>query len=144
MTLMVEVKHDPRASRRNRELGAVVASILARSRLKNATIASFSADVLDAARDAEPSLRRVAILDEETWRKDPRRFDGLEVSAWAVDLSWLEVDEAASRVRDRGGKLWAWTIKNLRELESALALGVDGIITDIPAAVLKRLDGGQA
>jgi glycerophosphoryl diester phosphodiesterase len=139
-TLMIEVKHDAGALRRNRRSGEVVARAIARSGLANAMIASFSADVLEAARKAEPALRRVAILDEETWREDRRRrLAKLPVFAWAVDLGWLEVDEAAASIRARGGALWAWTIADLRGLKTALALGVDGIITDIPGKVLQRL-----
>lgn len=137
MTLMVEVKHD-RAVRRDREIAAVVARALRASKLPNAFLASFSANLLEAAGKAEPSVRRVAIVDEETYFKE-KGLDRLRVHAWAVDLGFLEVDEAAAGEMRGRGRLWGWTIKNLRELKSALALGVDGIITDIPGKVLQRL-----
>ena len=145
MTLMVEVKHDAGAGERDRRLAARVARDLAEARLPNAVLASFSVDVLAAAHAAEPSVPLVPILDGETdYAEDLKPLEKLPVFGWAVDLGWLQVDEAAAAgIRGRGGPIWVWTIKTLDELGAALRLRADGVITDIPGQVLKRRAEGR-
>jgi glycerophosphoryl diester phosphodiesterase len=143
MTLMVEVKHDAHLPA-DLEGAARIARAIARTSLPHASFASFATELLEAARAAEPGLPSVLILDDETFHRDIRRFERFPASVYAADFEWLETDQAAlAWLRARNAPIWAWTIKDLAQLDRALALGVHGLITDVPGAVRARLEGGR-
>ena len=130
LTLMVEVKPTPR----DLELGALVAERVVARGPRNSVLASFSAAVLRAARERAPALALLALVDAET---DESSFEGLALFGFGVD--WKLVTPARVKGWKAGGrKLWAWTINDLERVAPVLAMGVDGVITDVPGAVLKR------
>lgn len=139
MTLMVEVK----PTDRDRELGALVARALVAHGLESqALIASFSEEVLRAARKAVPTLRLMGLDDDETHYTSGDRFEGLPLFGWGADYWFVDVDpDLVAAARARGRQVWIWTIKTLGQMKKALAAGVDGLITDIPGKVLKELSG---
>ena len=48
--------------------------------------------------------------------------------------------EFVARAHARGNKVYVWTVDEPADVEFVLALGVDAIITNRPADVVKRLD----
>lgn len=137
MTLMVEVK----PTTDDAYVGAAVARAIVAGALESqAIVASFSADVLRSVFKAAPLMRLMALLDDETYYKNWADFEGLPFFGFGVDFGLLEVDRGLLKwLRQRGGQVWTWTIKNLGQMRRALRLGVDGLITDIPGEVLKHL-----
>jgi glycerophosphoryl diester phosphodiesterase len=77
----------------------------------------------------------MGVLDTET---RPESFDGLPLFAWGVDRALLDPAFVESLRRD-GREIWTWTIKTLGHMKAAVALGVDGLITDIPGSVTAAL-----
>src|SRR5206468_3985044 len=76
---------------RDRELGALVArTLVARGLESQALIASFSVEVLRAARDAVPTLRLMGLDDDETRDQSGDRFDGLSPFGWGADYWFVE------------------------------------------------------
>jgi glycerophosphoryl diester phosphodiesterase len=132
MVLMVEVK----PTRRDRELGALVAAeILRKRRASQAIVASFSAEVLRSVFEAAPELRLMGLLDSET---PEQSFAGLPLFAWGVDVALLDANRVR-RWKSPSREVWTWTIKNRVHLAKALAAGVDGLISDVPGEVLRIL-----
>jgi glycerophosphoryl diester phosphodiesterase len=132
MTLMVEVK--PTAT--DAGLGGCVARRLG----PRAILASFSHAVLRAAAMAAPELRLMALLDADT---DEASFAGIAFDAYGVDRALLDAANVA-RWKAAGRQLWTWTIKDLDQMRRAVALGVDGLITDVPGKVRAALGRGPA
>ena len=50
-----------------------------------------------------------------------------------------EHPELVRRAHERGRQVYVWTVNTAEEVELALDVGVDGIISDRPAYVLSRL-----
>ena len=46
---------------------------------------------------------------------------------------------ALDQARVRGRRVWTWTIEELDQIPSLLTAGVDGLITDLPAAAREFL-----
>ena len=47
--------------------------------------------------------------------------------------------ELVARAHDRGHQVYVWTVNTAEEVELAVGLGVDGLISDRPGFVLGRL-----
>jgi glycerophosphoryl diester phosphodiesterase len=102
---------------------------------------SFSTVALRRIRLLAPDLPTVRLYE----RVPVRRRDGsLPPVADAVG-PWIEVLKAdpgyVERVHARGGQVYAWTVDEPADLELAVALGVDTVITNRPRDVLARLGG---
>lgn len=136
MTLMVEVK----PTMTDEALGAAAARAIVEHGLSSqAILASFSADVLISAGQTAPSLRLMALLDAENFSGSWREVEGPSFFGWGVDFEILGWDASfLASLRERG-RVWTWTIKHLGQMRRAVALGVDGLITDIPGQVLAAL-----
>jgi glycerophosphoryl diester phosphodiesterase len=135
MTLMVEVKPSPGEG----ELAAAVARALVGRGPANSVLASFSAAVLRAARQAAPRLPLLALVEADT---DESAFDAATLFGWGVDRALLAPARVAAW-KAGGRRLWVWTIDRIDQLAPALAAGADGVITDVPGAVRERLAAGR-
>ena len=125
---------------------SIIAPVLALLReydaVENTVIAAFSADVLEAVREAEPAAHTGFGMSEvvryrltggpETpaarYLQVPLRVPGLEVVT----------PELLERARGQDVAVQVWTINDPDEMRSLIDLGVDGIMTD-DTALLETL-----
>ena len=107
------------------------------------TVMSFSPVALRRVRLLAPALPTVSLW----WRRvPPLRRDGTlsssaDIAGPGIDL--LRADPGyVARAHARGHPVYVWTCDSAAEIDLALSLGVDAVITNRPGAVLTRLGRG--
>jgi glycerophosphoryl diester phosphodiesterase len=103
-------------------------------------ISSFEAGALREVAAAGPHLPRAYLMGNDTYRPDVRFREAwpfgalrrLGAAAWHPSrelplLAWL-----IPRVRRAGYAVHVWTVDDVAAMRRLIALGVDGIITDVP------------
>jgi glycerophosphoryl diester phosphodiesterase len=122
-------------------IGAAVASMLRDERIEELVlISSFEAGALREVAAAGPHLPRAYLMGNDTYRPDVRFREAwpfgalrrLGAAAWHPSrelplLAWL-----IPRVRRAGYAVHVWTVDDVAAMRRLIALGVDGIITDVP------------
>jgi len=142
LRLLIETKHPSRFG------GAVehaVVQLLERYGLSKAdptaavqvSVMSFSPLALRRVRRLAPGLP-TAMLYEIPLLTDDLPAMGADVLGPSIALVRARPSIVA-RARERGMKVYVWTVNNREDVEMVVRLGVDGIITDRPAYVLARL-----
>jgi glycerophosphoryl diester phosphodiesterase len=103
------------------------------------TVMSFAPLGLRRIRLLAPSLPTVLLFDKVPL---PRRDGSLPTGVGTAGPG-IHIVRAypgyVSRVQRRGHQVYVWTVNKPTEVDLMLRLGVDGIITDRPAAVLAQL-----
>jgi glycerophosphoryl diester phosphodiesterase len=135
----VEVKRIPG---RHRECGERVARDVAacwKGAAEEPLLISFSADALDAAKAAEPSLPRGWIV-EAPWDGDLAPLERLDASSFHLEHD-LITPALVREVHARGCRVLAWTVNEAGRAEELLAAGVDGIVTDNVREFAARFPG---
>ncbi|UCE41635.1 MAG: glycerophosphodiester phosphodiesterase [Candidatus Aminicenantes bacterium] len=122
--LNIEVKvsgEDPEIAQK------VVDIIRAENIGKECMVTSFEKPVLEKVKEIAPDLITGFIFDEE---HPPDIFDG----NWEYVCSKRNiVDEAfVQKAKQKGKKIFVWTVNYPAEMKKMIDLGVDGIITDVP------------
>jgi len=124
----VEIKRIPG---RHRECGEKVANAVAAA-WKGAgeapLLSSFSAEALEAARQAQPGLARGWIVGEP-WDGDLAPLATIDAASIHLEHVLVTPDVIA-RVHARGYRLLAWTVNDASRARELLAMGIDGLITD--------------
>jgi len=121
--------------------GADVARMLHAERIEELVlISSFVEPALHEVAAASPRVPRAYLMGNDTWRPDVRLreawpFGALQrtgSAAWhpAIDLPF--VDQLIPRVRQAGYAVNVWTVDDPAVMRRLIALGVDGIITNVP------------
>ena len=122
-------------------IGAAVAHMLRDERIEDLVlISSFEAGALREVAAASPHLPRAYLMGNDTYRPDVRFREAwpfgalrrLGAAAWHPAselplLAWL-----IPRVRRAGFAVNVWTVDDVVTMRRLIALGVDGIITDVP------------
>ncbi len=96
-------------------------------------LGSFDPALLDAVAVRDPAMPLIGIVEDvamidEMLKRDPK------VIAIRADLA----AEALLRVPE-GVAVWVWTIYTPEMADAALEVGIHGLITDIPSAIVKKL-----
>ncbi len=104
------------------------------------TVMSFSPVALRRMRLLAPALPTVALW----WRRVPAlRRDGSVATAADIAGPWIELLKAdpgyVERAHARGTPVYVWVCDEPADIDLALSLGVDAVISNRPAAVLERL-----
>ncbi|MGI8762102.1 MAG: glycerophosphodiester phosphodiesterase [Jatrophihabitantaceae bacterium] len=103
-------------------------------------VMSFAPTALRRVRLLAPDIPTVLLLE----RLLPGRRDGLLPAGVGIAGPGLHVLQAepgfVARAHARGHRVFVWTVNEAHEVDFALRLGVDTIITDRPAQVLARLE----
>ena len=104
------------------------------------TVMSFSPVALRRVRLLAPALPTVSLW----WRRVPalRRDGSMSASADIAgpSIQLLHADPGyVARAHARGTPVYVWTCDEPADIDLALSLGVDAVITNRPAAVLERL-----
>jgi glycerophosphoryl diester phosphodiesterase len=103
------------------------------------TVMSFSPLALRTVRALAPALDRVFLFELAL----PRVLDGRAPFAAPIIgpgvATLRQHPELVRRAHERGRQVYVWTVNEPDEVDLAVELGVDGIISDRPAYVLSRL-----
>jgi glycerophosphoryl diester phosphodiesterase len=134
----------------------IVAAVRAAGKVDRVEIQSFDWRTLPIAHQAEPSIRLVALWNEQTWTPGSPWLAGIEatvvsdpivgammVGANILSPSYGLVDTAfVDHAHALGLKVIPWTVNDAAAMREQIADGVDGLITDYPTllrAVLGEL-----
>lgn len=129
--VMIELKTHPDPAKLAEEVIAVIDETNARGRV---ALGSFEFATLEAVAARDPSLPLIAILDDPALIQ--QRLDMLPVAVLAV---YAPLAAQALQIAPATVAVWAWTAYAPDDAVALAELGVHGVITDAPAAVLARL-----
>jgi glycerophosphoryl diester phosphodiesterase len=103
------------------------------------TVMSFAPLGLRRIRLLAPGLPTVLLFDRVPLpRRDGSLPTGVRTAGPGIHIVRVHPGYVA-RARAHGHAVYVWTVNDPADVELVLSLGVDGIITDRPAAVLDRL-----
>jgi glycerophosphoryl diester phosphodiesterase len=121
---LVELK-DPAPAWEHR----VAATLVAHGLAEHAVLQSFDRAALRRVRRQEPRLAVAPLL----LRAGPRRLRAVSRWATAIGVRHQAIDaRLVAAAHAHGLAVRAWTVNDACELERLAALGVDGLITDLP------------
>jgi glycerophosphoryl diester phosphodiesterase len=128
--LMIELKRSKRGELLTRK---VIELIQKRGAASRVMLASFDETLLWAAYNNDPTLPLLGLVDDED---SLQRMLLLPVSVLGVRADWAAraLDVAPPTVA-----IWTWTVFDLRMAEELAALGVHGLITDVPTELVKAM-----
>ena len=147
----VEIKSPPSGTSVKPVARAVVAAIQDAGLTQRAFVTSFNPYVLEAVREADPSILRGQLV---------ATFDGADLTGleklvlrnlWLnrkAQADILAAEAAFLRARgpryvrwmkQKGYRVLAWTVNEPAEMQEMIGLGVDGVITDHPDLALEVL-----
>lgn len=141
--LNLEIKSDPHAPEQNPDPGrfaALVVRLICKYGLQaRSMIQSFDFRVLRAVRLASPNLRRGALFEGDTrdYRAIAEEAGGVHYVAPEFRLI---TPGKVRQAHEAGMRVIPWTVNRSRDWQSMAAAGVDGIITDDPAALVSWLE----
>lgn len=103
------------------------------------TVMSFSPLAVRRTRDLAPALPTVLLLDVlPHWMRLGRLPFGTRIAGPGIGLVRAR-PQLVPALRATGNQVYVWTVNEPADLDMVLNVGVDGIITDRPAAALDRL-----
>jgi glycerophosphoryl diester phosphodiesterase len=108
---------------------------------KECLVTSFEKPVIEKVKEIAPELITGFIFDEE---HPPDIFEG----NWEYVCTKRNIvdEEFVQKAKQKGKKIFVWTVNYPAEMKKLIALGVDGIITDVPdilKEVLVQNEGGN-
>ena len=128
--LMIELKKYPRPEKL---VDAVLRVVYEANAAGRVGLGSFEADMLWAAYNRDPSISLIGIAESES---EIKAMFNLPITVIAVDT---DLAEFALLSRPSQLAVWCWTAYTPEQALALRDLGVNGIITDAPAAVLPEL-----
>jgi glycerophosphoryl diester phosphodiesterase len=139
VSLNIEIKPVPGRERATGAAVALDAKGLWRGADVQPVLSSFSAQALEAARDAVPELPRAFLCEriDENWREEIARLGciALDVKHTALD------EERVHEIRGAGLRLATWTANEPARVADLLRWGVDTVITDAVDSIAPRQGG---
>jgi glycerophosphoryl diester phosphodiesterase len=136
MGVNVELKAET-SERAARDTGARVGALLARRNDPDVYVSSFWWPALEAARSADPSLRRAFLFADAPDRAALLR-SAHELGLWALHPNRSYVTENLVRDAHREGfRVNVWTVDDVVQMKVFAGWGVDGIMSDYPERVPK-------
>jgi glycerophosphoryl diester phosphodiesterase len=110
-------------------------------------ISSFVETALHECAAAAPHIPRAYLMGTDTYRPDVRLreawpFRALRrtgCAAWHPTFQLPLIDWLIPRVRSAGYQVNVWTVDDVPTMRRLIALGVDGIITDVPDVLREQL-----
>lgn len=107
-------------------------------------IFSFHLEVIETITRIEPRLPTTWLIGHLPAGRAARReviADAVRARASAIGLTRTRVDPAAARLAHESGlPVFVWTVNDPADMRYLVRIGVDGIITDEPAMLLRILD----
>jgi glycerophosphoryl diester phosphodiesterase len=129
--------------------GLAVAKMLKNEQVEELVlISSFVETALHEFAAASPAVPRAYLMGTDTYRPDVRireawPFRALSrtgAKAWHPTYQLPLIDWLIPRVRRAGYQVNVWTVDDVPLMRRLLALGVDGIITDVPDVLRRELE----
>ena len=133
------VPEKPHAQPAADEFVAAVLKVVAQYKLEpRVTLQSFDPAILIAAKSSTAGLRLALLLERkpDSWVAAAESVGADIISPYYKLLSERDVKE----IQDAGLAVIPWTANSKRQWSRLIQLGVDGIITDDPEALLKYLE----
>jgi glycerophosphoryl diester phosphodiesterase len=130
-------------------IGAEVAQMLRDERVEDLVlISSFEAGALREVAGAGSPLPLAYLMGNDTYRPDVRLREGwpffalrgVGAVAWHPSSQLPMLERLIPLVRRAGYRVNVWTVDDVAVMRSLIALGVDGIITDMPDVLRGVLD----
>jgi glycerophosphoryl diester phosphodiesterase len=145
MRLLIETKHPTRYGPAVEE--RVIAALRRyglhepeRHQPVEVTVMSFSTMAIRRVRRLAPRLPTVMLMELlPAGLRGGRLPFGSGIGGPGVRLLRAH-PELAHRLHERGHQVYVWTVNRSADLDMAIELGVEGVITDRPGFVLRRLD----
>lgn len=129
----IELKHSGKVYPRVEE--KLVSFVRDSGLLRHVEITSFDYDALEAVRRLDGSIRTGVIMHGKArWFIPVARKLGC---AWMHANSDLVAEDDVSAAHRKGFKLGMWTVNDEKSAERAVRLGVDGVTSDFPDAVVR-------
>lgn len=107
--------------------------------IETVAVQAFDWDYLRDCHKLCPTLALGALGSKELTQE---RLDEIETTG-AKFIGWHHEDltaESIAAAKKRGLKVWVYTVNKPADAKRVLALGVDGIISDVPAAIRKYVN----
>jgi glycerophosphoryl diester phosphodiesterase len=103
------------------------------------TVMSFAVSAVRRVRELAPDLPTVLLMEFlPPWLRDGRLPAGIRIAGPGMRLlrsrPWL-----AERLHNQGNQVYVWTVNDDTDLDLAVDLGAEGVISDRPRFVLERL-----
>lgn len=143
MRLLIETKHP---SRYGSTVEERVLEVLRRHGLDQpggpveVTVMSFSPLAVRRVRQLAPELATVMLIERLLPGLRTGRLPfGCRIAGPGVAVL-RACPELADRLHERGHEIYVWTINDADDLDLALDLGVEGVISDRPGEIRRRLD----
>lgn len=142
--IFIEIKDEPR-------IVPHVASLLKawKHTADRAVVIAFSYDVVVAMKEAMPDLPIYWLIkfkrddDSQSWKPDPETVIQQTVKAQLdginINMSELISSDLVRRVHDRGLGFYVWTVDDPADGQRLLDAGVDGITTNRPRWLARKL-----
>ncbi|MBI1351538.1 MAG: glycerophosphodiester phosphodiesterase [Actinomycetales bacterium] len=104
-----------------------------------ARVMSFSRTAVQRVNRLLPGTPTVYLMDPiPWWHRNGSLPPGTDIAG--PSITFLRIHpEYVQRVRDRGGRVHVWTVDEREDVDLCVRLGVDAIITNRPAAVVRWL-----
>lgn len=97
-------------------------------------ISSFLRSELEAYRALDPSAL-LSVLSN--WASDDVIEFAEKIGAYSMNINFLSLDaDAVKRMREKGFKVFTWTVNEKDDIEKMKSIGVDGIFSNFPDRVL--------
>jgi glycerophosphoryl diester phosphodiesterase len=111
-----------------------VANLILKADLQNrCVVASSDCGILQRVKNYAPEIRTVYVgCDFQNCLLRLQCADAISLKADCVDTSVVQLSHSA------GKPVYVWTVDTKRTLDEAIALGVDGVITNNPALAVQR------
>lgn len=126
----------------------VVRVLAAEKALDRAVIFCFGYDAMEKLVTECPQVRKGWLVEKSNFEKDG--IEGVVAKALRAKCSILApagsavTPELMAACRQANLPLWVWTINEQAQMEQAIGVGVDGIITDAPQLLNAVLAGPKA
>jgi len=137
----IEIKSSDENPRAAFQLGEALIDLLKiRSEpLERWLVSSFNHDAVDRVNQSAPELPTALLFWETPWRSTIEQ--ALERGHQAVHPHESIVDrDLVEAAKQNGLQVNPWTVNDLERANQLVAMGVDGLITDVPSDILKHLD----
>ncbi len=113
----------------------VVALVRAFGLVGRTTVQSFVHGSLLKVRTLEPAIKTVALTAQDAVARPEQVVRAAGATTWSPDFGW-NTASLTRQVRRMGIKVVPYTVNSPQEIQSEIAKGVDGLITDFPNRLL--------
>lgn len=103
-------------------------------------VSSFHYETIERVRTVDPALPTAFLV----WSPDPELLDRAAEGGHAAVHPWhgLVTAETIGQARDLGLAVNVWTVDDPDQIRSLAALGVDGVVTNVPDVAVVALSSG--